>query len=559
MCDHKGIESLMKAKVAKLILLLLLVICPTEGFLTNPKMRSRININPVLVKSAARDVGLLLEQVLDTAEDAFLHFRRGITLVKNDTDMTTSSSEKKPVVIVLGTGWSSHAFSKIIETDMFKVICVSPRPYFIFTPMLASTAVGTVEHRSIVEPMRSSNPLVQYIQGEVIDIFPDKKEITIETSLRGYSTSFPMAYDYLIYGIGSKVTDYGLKAVPEFCNFIKEIDDVIALRKKILQNFETALLPDSTDEEISRLLTFVVIGAGPTGVEFTAELADFVEEKVNKLYPKLKNKVRILLFDAGKNILNVFDAALRDRALEFIRSRGIEVVLNTRVTNIDEQRIYYTSTNDASVTAETVYGLCVWAAGNAPRPLSAKLADKLGGDYAVIFKKTGRLGVDPWLRLRGNAPGVFAMGDCAVTNKTMEGLDEMIGEGPLPQTAQVASQQGVYIAHLLNRGYNLTATHPSLGEGALFKDPLAVLRVRGAVDAAPFSFLNFGILAYIGGDEAVAEVKLGNQELFKAVGEKAFLLWRSVYLVKQVSTRTRVLVLFDFIKTKVFGRDLTSL
>jgi len=349
-----------------------------------------------------------------------LHLRRGF-----GSSFSLDSNQlhkEKPKVVILGTGWSAHALSKIIDTDMFNIVCISPRPYFVFTPMLAASALGTVEHRSIIEPTRSSNPLIQYIQGTVIDINPNEKEVFVKTSLRASSSPFILSYDYLIYGVGANVADFGLKTVHKYCNFIKEIEDVIKLKQKILTCFEAALLPDSRDEDIDRLLTFVTIGAGPTGVEFTGELADFVEEKSKKLYPQLRHRVKIVLIDANKSILGAFDTALQSEALKSMQARGVEVMLTSRVTEIQEDAVFYKSLDTDNINSNECkidYGVCVWAAGTAPRPLSCSLAEKLGTDVSCAFKRTGRLPVDPWLRLKGVPTGsVFAMGDCALINTT---------------------------------------------------------------------------------------------------------------------------------------------
>jgi NADH dehydrogenase FAD-containing subunit len=124
----------------------------------------------------------------------------------------------------------------------------------------------------------------------------------------------------------------------------------------------------------------------------------------------------------------------------------------------------------------------------------------------------------------------------------------------------VAAQQGAYLARLFNRAYNTSAITPALPEVLWTSNSFwTALRARGLLKAKPFSFLNLGLLAYVGDSEAVAQVQFGDNVLDTATGLQAFLLWRSVYVVKQVSLRTRVLVVFDFIKTKVFGRDLTIL
>ena len=263
-------------------------------------------------KSFNRDLQLLGGKFLDTVEDAVLHLRRGFvpfykrsshedwpmsaftdsdqksSPVKIGSSLTTDAylaistkdilPVKRPRVIVIGSGWAAHAFIKICETDGYDVVCVSPRPFFVFTPMLAATSVGTVEYRSIVEPIRSANPTVRYIEAEMTDVSIQKRTITVSSKLNSgrvdsdnLDNSLTISYDYLIYAAGAIVNNFGLAGVNEHCFFIKEIDDVKSIKKRILDNFERASLPGTTTEEISTLLSFAVVGGGPTGVEFAGK------------------------------------------------------------------------------------------------------------------------------------------------------------------------------------------------------------------------------------------------------------------------------------------------
>ena len=163
---------------------------------------------------------------------------------------------------------------------------------------------------------------------------------------------------------------------------------------------------------------------------------------------------------------------------------------------------------------------------------------------------------------------VLVLGDAAAFP---EGDDDIAINSLLPQTAQVAGQQGAYAARMLDRGYDLTATPPVLpctkasvmecdvSDNTALNDPWMIrwLEVRGLATAPQFVFLNLGLLAYLGGGEALSQVQVGDLPLFSYFGSVAFILWRSVYLVKQVATRNRVLVTFDWIKSALFGRDMT--
>lgn len=250
------------------------------------------------------DLGIITGKLLDTAEDAILHIRRYFSpyyRVQNKPLNETQLDNKRPRVVVVGSGWAAHALLKIIEAEQFHVICISPRPYYVFTPMLSSTAVGTVEYRSIIEPIRASNPFVDYIEGEVTNINPQRSELTITSALQKGDlvsqlkvnnaptasvtagtisatskqslNSFNINYDYLVYAAGAQVADFGIPGVKEHCCFIKEIDDVRKIKNSILNTFELASLPNTPASLLASLLTFVVVGGGPTGVEFAGNLS----------------------------------------------------------------------------------------------------------------------------------------------------------------------------------------------------------------------------------------------------------------------------------------------
>ena len=378
------------------------------------------------------------------------------------------------------------------------------------------------------------------------------------------------------------------------------------------------------------MLTFVVVGGGPTGVEYCGELSDFLVDAVQRLYPPLVPYAQVVLVHSGAEVLPQFDPLLRKRALETLRARRVKVMLNARVSRVDspqrmvlkQKRFGDGGAGSAEVTwdvLELQCGLIMWAAGTGPAALTETLVRRLvdctrtadepdepdetstspseatdesglrpefwarqwtangqvvaSNAVGVPTATPGRLTVDPWLRVRGAPVGtLLAIGDASSCYSADGSL--------LPQTAQVAAQQGAYVARLLNRGYDLSGlpqgAAPSSSPGAMLDEggcelaapPVShaavagdlqrTLALRGAVEARPFAFLNLGLLAYLGGGEALSQVQVGNNRLLSEAGSVGFLLWRSVYVVKQVSPRTRFLVLFDWLKTKLFGRDITD-
>ena len=473
-------------------------------------------------------------------------------------------------VVVLGSGWGAAALvSALGESYGGGVTVVSPRNYFLFTPMLAGASVGTVEYRSICEPLRSINGAVDYLEATATRIDVERKVVVCEAVVcEGSQCSideFEVPYDVVVCATGATTNTFGVPGVREHCLFLKQIADADALRQGLGNCFERANLPTLSDAERRRALSFAVVGAGPTGVEFCGELLDFLESEALAFYPKLVGEASVTLLEATTTVLGAFDASLRDVAVgELEKSRngggikGVDIRLGAAVTEVNGTHVLLGGDDPLP------YGLCVWATGNGPTRVVTDTLKALGADGAQGDAQAwarGRFGVDAWLRVLGAPPGeVFAIGDCAAD--VVDFAAET--KATLPATAQVAAQQGEYLARLLKLGpdYDLAKPEPSRPRGAADDDrrldELFCDERAGHLVARPFQFLNLGILAYVGDGKALAQVALGDGDLgVKAAGRAAFGLWRSVYISKQVSPRNRLLVIGDWVRTRVFGRDIT--
>jgi NADH dehydrogenase FAD-containing subunit len=305
------------------------------------------------------------------------------------------------------------------------------------------------------------------------------------------------------------------------------------------------------------------VGAGPTGVEFASELRDFIEEDGTKYYSQLLKYVQIKIIEASPSILAPFDESLREAAaaaltrktstknsndLDMLPEDLTELIINKKVELITEDSI---KLNDGQ---SIPYGLAVWAGGIGPLPITLSIINAIGGRQLDAQKVArGKIAVDPWLRAINGNGRIFALGDCTCTQGAC-----------LPTTAQVAAQEGEFLAHLLNTA-NLTA---EFEQGTLLLPPrkddrhshlsesIASLTTKSSDFAAPFQFLDMGILAYTGQGSALAQVQ-ADQTRIKAKGNVGFGLWRSVYFMKQASMRNRFLVGIDWTKAKLFGRDIT--
>ena len=401
--------------------------------------------------------------------------------------------------MVLGSGFAALSFLKRVDGDRHHLTVVSPRNHFLFTPLLPSTTVGTLEFRSIIESVRTACPEALYYQAEAIGFDPVERTVWCRNALDG--SEFSLAYDRLLIGVGATSHTFGVPGVRQHAHFLKELADARSIRSSIIECFERAAQPGVSPEHQKRLLHFVVVGGGPTGVEFAAELNDFISQDLERPYKSLTADAAITLLEAGPSILTTFDAVLRSYTLKVFRRRRIEVRTHSPVVEVRSASILLA---DGS---ELGYGMVVWTAGVIPAPLIQGLQ---------MAKDTGgRLLTDEYLRVKGVAE-VFAMGDCMA----IEGK-------PFPSTAQTAQQQGKYLA----RSFNILA--------------------KGK-PASPFRYRHYGMLAYIGGGRALADLSS-----VKGRGFAAWLFWRSAYVTKIVSLKNKILVLFDWLKTSVFGRDLS--
>ena len=406
------------------------------------------------------------------------------------------ASPARPRLVVLGSGFAGYSLLGHLPKDLYRVTVVSPANHFLFTPLLPSAAVGTVELRSILEPVRRRRPWVELIEASAEAIDFAARRVTCRAAVTG--EEFPVEYDRLVIGVGAAVGDYGIPGVAEHALFLKTATDARAIRQRLLVQLANAEVPGLSEEEVARRLTFVVCGGGATGVEVAAEIDDLLDDEIRRLHPELAGRPRVVLVEALERLLGGFDEALATYTREHFARTGIEVRTGEPVAAVEERAVRLAS--GATIPA----GAVIWAGGNAPRAVVA--------DSGLELER-GRIVVDGHLRVPG-VDGVWALGDCAVSR-----------EAPMPATAQVAQQQGKYLAGALRR------------------------EAKGR-PVPPFSGKSMGMLAYIGGGVALADLPQ-----VKWSGRGAWLFWRSVYLTRLVSLSNKVKVLFDWGKAAVFGRD----
>jgi NADH dehydrogenase FAD-containing subunit len=420
---------------------------------------------------------------------------------------------RRPTLLVLGCGFGGYSLLFRLRRRHWRITLLSPRNYFLFTPLLPSAVTGGVEFRSILEPARRRLRGVRLVEGWAERIDWDQRLVWASAAVGG--ERFALPFDVLVIAVGAAVASYGVPGVAEHTSTLASVEDARAIRRGILEQFARAEVPGLTPEQVRQRLTFVVCGGGPTGVEVAAEIHDLIHEELAHDYPEVAPAARVVLVEALARILSSFDAALADYAHRHFQREGIEVRTGEAVAGVEPEAVRMQG-------GEVIpCGLVVWAAGNAPVPLLAALGKPL---------ERGRLRVDGCLRLPGRQDA-YALGDCAW------------GDPPLPATAQVAQQQGKYLARELDRRRRQRLRSPAAAGGAPGSEP---------GPDRPFRFHSLGMLAYIGGHQALADLPR-----VKWSGRGAWIFWRSVYLTKLVSFANKVKVLFDWFKARLFGRDLS--
>jgi NADH:ubiquinone reductase (non-electrogenic) len=496
-----------------------------------------------------------------------------------------------PKVLIAGTGWAATSVLKRLTKtsgtrEAFDITVVSPRNHMLFTPLLASSAVGTLGFNSIAESTKYDFPSVSYLPANVTAIDVANRKIRAAgplepTKLAPSPTAGVLSvwegekiverdYDVLILAIGARNNTFGVPGVEENAFYLKELEHARAIRSRIIQLVEAASRPDTQAEERRRLLSFVICGGGPTGVEFSAELHDFLTHDILALYPELSPFIKITIID-GRGVLGAFDASLREyTARKFARDR-IEIRTGSNVVKVEKHAVHL---SDGTIIPS---GLAVWNTGLGPRPLIASLDGNL-------FRKTkwGHLVTDESLRclhassassIEGQQnqqplsfiPGIFGLGDCA-----------SVLTRDYAATAQVAEQQGKYLGELLLDAYSVVPLQlPESGAKESGDKPPVIATVpMGPASAGssaatgvlasytpklPFIYRHGGSLAFIGSYKAVSDFSKAEKQIplhgHKLKGWISFVIWRSAYLTTLGSWRNRMRVPMDWLKTMLFGRD----
>ncbi len=402
-------------------------------------------------------------------------------------------------VVVIGSGFGGLLTAQHLRRAPVDVTLIGSTGHHLFQPLLYQVATGVLSEGEIAPATREvlrRQANVTVLLGEVIHIDVAARTVVSRTPLGETVT----AYDSLVVAAGAGQSYFGNDGFAEFAPGMKSIDDALELRGRIFGAFEMAeLRDDPADDE--GWLCFVVVGAGPTGVEMAGQIAELARSTLKRDFRRIDpTRARIVLVDAAPAVLGQFGDRLSQKARRQLVKLGVDVQLNVKVVGVDETGVDVVDQDGGSrrIVSQTK----VWAAGVAASPLAAMLAEQTGAE----LDRAGRVKVGPDATLPGH-PEIFAIGD-------MMTLDD------LPGVAQVAMQQGKYAARAIRQ------------------------RLAGKPAPPPFRYFDKGSMATVSRFNAVASV--GRLRL---AGFVAWLMWLAVHLLYLVGFKNRVTTLLHWAVT----------
>src|SRR6202046_512560 len=406
----------------------------------------------------------------------------------------------QPRIIIVGAGFGGLAAAKALKNTPAEIALIDRTNHHLFQPLLYQVATAALTPSQIATPSRSilrKKKNTTVILGEVTGVDKDRKCVLVSDADR---QNVPVAYDYLILATGATHSYFGHNEFEAFAPGLKSLADAEAARNKILQTFELA----EAEEDPSRhqdLLTFILVGAGPTGVEMAGALAVLVRTTLKSDYRRIDPaSARIVLVDMAPRVLPPFSEDLSKAAKQRLEKLGVEVRLGHSVDQIDADGIVVAGERIASKTV-------IWTAGVSPSPAGKWLQ--------VETDRAGRVRIQHDLTVPGHSE-IFVIGDTASLDQNGK---------PLPGVAQVAIQQGRYAGKLIHS------------------------RVGGKAVPGPFSYFDKGSMAVVG--KGFAVLQSGKVQVS---GFGAWLTWAAVHLQFLATSSLRLTVFLQWVWTYVTGQ-----
>jgi NADH dehydrogenase FAD-containing subunit len=408
----------------------------------------------------------------------------------NSINGADEQRSKTPRVVIVGGGFGGLAAAKALGKAPVEVILVDRTNHHVFQPLLYQVATSVLAPSQMSSPIREvlrRHRNTTVIMGEVTGVDKAQRWVFVNDVDREH---VPVRYDYLILATGARHSYFGHNEFEKFAPGLKSLADAVGIRNKILSAFEQAEAEENVDLHRD-LLTFVLVGAGPTGVEMAAALAIFVRTSLRSEFRRIDpTSARIVLIDASRKVLGTFAPSLSDAAEKHLQKLGVEIHLGQAVEKIDSEGVIVGGERIASKTV-------IWTAGVTPSPAGKWLG--------VETDRAGRVRIQPDLRV-SNHPEIFVVGDTASLDQDGK---------PLAGVAQVAMQQGRYAGKLIRR--QLTGKRPP----------------------KPFRYFDKGTMAVVGKGYAVLES--GKLRLHGLI---AWLGWAFIHItfLSQLSLKISVLL-----------------
>jgi NADH dehydrogenase len=395
---------------------------------------------------------------------------------------------KKRVVIV-GAGFGGIAVARRLKSEEYDVTIIDKSNHHLFQPLLYQVATAALSPGDIATPIRSifsKQKNIRVILGEVKSVDKEANCVTLENGRC-------LEFDYLVLAVGAQYNYFGNEDWPEAAPGLKTLQDSLKIRERILLSLESAERKD-TAEERQPYLTFVTVGAGPTGVEMAGAIAEIAKRNMMRDFKNFSaDETRIVLIEAGDRVLNGFDEKLSQNALSELQKMGVDVRLSSPVKDIRKDGV---ELEDEFIATPNI----IWAAGVSASPMLSSLNEPMD--------RMGRVKVNQDMSIKGNE-NIFVIGDAAY-------FEDKNGEA-LPGIAPVAMQQGRYLAGVIKSGL------PKM-------------------QRKPFSYTDKGTMATIGRAKAVADIKG-----LKLTGLPAWLLWSAIHVFFLIDFRNQFRVFAEWV------------
>ena len=404
------------------------------------------------------------------------------------TEVVGSQAEKRKRIVMVGGGFAGIAAAHALRHADAEVLMIDRRNHHIFQPLLYQVATAVLSPAEIAAPIRqleAKQRNVSVVLAEVTGV--DVASRTIEAALPGAGVR-KIAFDYLVVATGMRPSYFGHDEFARYAPGLKSLGAAETIRAKILGAFELAATTEDEDER-ARQMTFILVGAGPSGVELAGSLADLVKVTLRRNFRRIDpSKSTIILLDAGKRVLPTFAESVSRMVARRLEKLGVKVMTGVKVETVDEQGVVAGGMRIPSATV-------LWTAGVAASPVPKMLGTKTD--------RAGRAIVDPFLKVV-EAPGVFVVGDAA----------SVMQKGhPVPGVAQAAIQEGRYVGQLIAK------------------------ELKGREVKRPFRYFDKGNMAVVGKNYAVLE-----RGSLRTGGFLTWLVWAFVHVLSlpQLQNRLRV-------------------